>query len=115
MPVHDGSRSDQDEKFPPPGPVCSQRNPKQPEQASQSMVRSLRVQSQQLPTESQVLKDEVLRERQTLTIQPRKCLSDAIIARICRLFTFRKQQSTLDQTSQDPVLCPTIFVPQQEF
>jgi hypothetical protein len=33
----------------------------------------------------------------------------------CRLFTFRKQQSTLDLTSQDPVLCPKIFVPQQEF
>jgi hypothetical protein len=32
-----------------------------------------------------------------------------------RLFTFRKQQSTLDLTSQDPVLCRQIFVPQQEF
>jgi hypothetical protein len=29
-------------------------------QGSQSMVRSLRVQSQQLPTESQVFRDEVL-------------------------------------------------------
>jgi hypothetical protein len=33
----------------------------------------------------------------------------------CGLFTFRKQQSALDLTSQDPVLCPKIFVPQQEF
>jgi hypothetical protein len=32
-----------------------------------------------------------------------------------RLFTFRKQQSTLDLTFQDPVLCRQIFVPQQEF
>jgi hypothetical protein len=60
MPVHDGSRSDQDERFPPPGPDRSQRNPEQLVQGSQSMVRSLRVQSQQLPTESQVFKDEVL-------------------------------------------------------
>ena len=35
--------------------------------------------------------------------------------RQCRLFPFRKQQSTLDLTSQDPVLCSKIFVPQQEF
>jgi hypothetical protein len=32
-----------------------------------------------------------------------------------RLFCHRRQQSTLDLTSQDPVLCPKIFVPQQEF
>ena len=60
MPVHDGSRSDQDERFPPPGPARSQRNPKQLVQGGQSMVRSLRVQSQQLLTESHVFKDEVL-------------------------------------------------------
>src|SRR5215471_2519375 len=34
---------------------------------------------------------------------------------LSRLFTLRKQQSTLDLTSQDPVLCPKIFVPQQQF
>src|ERR1700682_2236829 len=59
MPVHDGSRSDQDERLPPPGPAHSQRNPKQFVQDSQSTARSLRVQSQQLPTESQVFEDEV--------------------------------------------------------
>ena len=60
MPVHDGSRSDQDERFGPPGPARSQRNPEQFVQGSQSTARLLRVQSQQLPTESQVPEDEVL-------------------------------------------------------
>ena len=59
MPVHDGSRSDQDERLSPPGPGHSQRNPEQFVQGSQSTARSLRVQCQQLPTESQVFEDEV--------------------------------------------------------
>src|SRR6267378_5782566 len=59
LPVYDGSRSDQDERLPPPGPAHSQRNPEQFVQGSQSTARSLRVQSQQLPTESQVFEDEV--------------------------------------------------------
>jgi hypothetical protein len=82
MPVHDGSRSDQDERLGAPGPERSQRNPEQFVQGSQSTARLLRVQSQQLPTESQVLEDEVLPERKTLTNQPRKCRSDTIMARI---------------------------------
>ena len=60
MPVHDGSRSDQDERLGPPGPERSQRNPEQLVQGSQSPAGSLRVQSEQLLTESQVLEDEVL-------------------------------------------------------
>src|SRR5215470_13075236 len=60
MPVHDGSRSDQDERFSPPGPERSQRNPEQLVQGSQSTARSLGVQSQQLLMKSQVFKDEVL-------------------------------------------------------
>ena len=60
MPVHDGSRSDQDERLAPPGPASSQRNPEQLVQGSQSMARPLHVQSQQLLTERQVFKDEVL-------------------------------------------------------
>src|SRR5215468_10447127 len=60
MPVHDGSGSNQDERLPPPGPEHSQGNPEQLVQGSQSTARSLRVQSQQLLMESQVLKDEVL-------------------------------------------------------
>jgi hypothetical protein len=36
------------------------------------------VQSQQLPTGSQVFKDEVLARTAALTIQPRKCQSEAI-------------------------------------
>jgi hypothetical protein len=82
MPVHDRSRSDQNERFPPPGPERSQRNPEQLVQVSQSTARSLRVQSQQLLTESQVFEDEVLpRELMALTNQPRKCRSDRIMAR----------------------------------
>jgi hypothetical protein len=60
MPVHNGSRSDPDERLPPPGPAHSQGNPEQFVQGSQSTARSLRVQSQQLPTESRVFEDEVL-------------------------------------------------------
>src|SRR5271155_3165281 len=60
MPVHDGSRSDQDERLGPPGPERSQRNPEQLVQGSQSAARLLRVESQQLPTETQVLEYEVL-------------------------------------------------------
>src|ERR1700720_4493683 len=59
MPVHDRSRSDQDERLPPLGPERSQGNPEQFVQGSQSSARSLRVQSQQLPTERQVFEDEV--------------------------------------------------------
>ena len=58
--IRKSSRSDQDERLGPPGPERSQRNPEHLVQGSQSMARSLRVQSQQLPTESQVFEDEVL-------------------------------------------------------
>ena len=71
-----------DERFSPSGPACPQRNPDQLVQGSQSAVRSLRVQSQQLPTESQVFEDEVLGGRKALTIHPRRYWSDAIIARV---------------------------------
>jgi hypothetical protein len=40
MPVHNGSRSDQDERLSPPGPERSQRNPEQLVQGSQSTARS---------------------------------------------------------------------------
>src|SRR6516164_7294615 len=60
MPVHDGSGSNQDERLPPPRPERSQRNPEQLVQGSQSSARPLCVQSEQLPTESQVFEDEVL-------------------------------------------------------
>src|SRR5215469_7425271 len=60
MPVHDGSGSNQDERLPPPRPEHSQGNPEQLVQGSQSTARSLSMQSQQLPTESQVFEDEVL-------------------------------------------------------
>ena len=60
MPVHDGSRSDQDERLPPLGPESSQRNPEHLVQGSQPTARSLGVQSQQFLIESQVFKDEIL-------------------------------------------------------
>ena len=60
MPVHHGSGSNQDERLPPPGPEHSQGNPEQFVQGSQSAATSLRVQSQQLLMESQILKDELL-------------------------------------------------------
>ena len=60
MAVHDGSGSNQDERLPPPRPERSQRKPEQLVQGSQSSARALRVQSEQLPTESQVFEDEVL-------------------------------------------------------
>src|SRR5271156_3480037 len=59
MLVHDGSRSAQDERLPPPGPAHSQRNPEQLVQGSPSTARLLRAQSQKLPTESQ----EILERR----------------------------------------------------
>src|SRR5215469_7710498 len=60
MPVHDGSGSNQDERLPPPRPERSQRNPEQLVQGTQSSARPLCVQSEQLPTESQVFEDKVL-------------------------------------------------------
>jgi hypothetical protein len=52
--------SDQDERLPPRGPERSHRNPEKLVQDSQSSARTFRVQSQQLPTESQVFEDKVL-------------------------------------------------------
>jgi hypothetical protein len=60
MPVHDGSRSDQDERFLPAGPAGSQRNPEQFVQSRESTARLLCVQSQQLLTKDQIFKHEVL-------------------------------------------------------
>src|SRR6266403_5548404 len=48
VPVHDGSRSDQDERLSPPGPAHSQRNPEQFVKGSQSTSRSLRMQGSSL-------------------------------------------------------------------
>jgi hypothetical protein len=83
MPAHDGSRSDQDERLRPFGPERFQRDPEQLVQGSQSTARSFGVQGQQLLTETQVFEDEILpRERKALTIQPRTCRTDTIMARI---------------------------------
>jgi hypothetical protein len=55
-----GSRSDQDERLPPPRPEGLQRNPEQLAQGSQSTARSLRAHSEQWLTQSQVFEEEVL-------------------------------------------------------
>ena len=60
MPVHDGSRSDQDEGFLPTGPARSQRNPEQLVKDRELMAKSWCMQGQQLLTEGQIFKDEVL-------------------------------------------------------
>jgi len=75
IPVHDGARSDQDERLGPPGPARSQRNPEQLVQGSQSTTRSLGVQSQQLLMKSQVFKDEVLTGTES-TDQPAEEMSE---------------------------------------
>ena len=75
-------RSDQDERLLPPGPESSQRNPEQLVHGIQSTARPLCVQGQQLLTESQVSRTRSSRERKPLTIHPRRCRSDTIIARI---------------------------------
>src|SRR5215470_2426451 len=54
-----GSGSNLDERLPPPRPERSQRDSEQLVQGSPSSARPLRVQSEQLPTESQVFADEV--------------------------------------------------------
>jgi hypothetical protein len=59
MPVHDGSRSNQDERLPPPRPKRFQGDPEQLVQGSQSTARSLGVQREQLLTESEIFKDQV--------------------------------------------------------
>jgi hypothetical protein len=43
------------------------------------MATSLRMQSQQLLTKSEVFKDKVPRERKALTIHPRRCRSDTFM------------------------------------
>jgi len=82
MPVHDGSRSDQDERLGPPTPERSQRNPEQLVLGRQSTARLLRVQSQQLPTRARFSRTRSSRERIALTNQPKKCRSDTIMSRI---------------------------------
>ena len=82
MPVHDGSRSDQDERLGPPRPERSQRNPEQLVLGRQSTARLLRVQSQQLPTRARFSRTRSSRERIALTNQPKKCRSDTIMSRI---------------------------------
>src|SRR5580692_786440 len=82
MPVHDVSRSDQDERLGPPRPERSQRNPEQLVLGRQSTARLLRVQSQQLPTRARFSRTRSSRERIALTNQPKKCRSDTIMSRI---------------------------------
>ena len=59
MPADHGSRCTKNERLFPPGPHLPQHNPEQLMQGGQSTTRTFGVQSQQLPTESQVFEDEV--------------------------------------------------------
>jgi hypothetical protein len=60
MPAHDGSRSNQDERLRPPRPERFQGDPEQLVQRSQSAARSLGVQNEQLLTEGEIFKDQIL-------------------------------------------------------
>jgi len=51
-------------------------------QGSQSSAGSVRVHSEQLPTESQVFEDEALAGAKRADDPPRRCRSDTIMARI---------------------------------
>ncbi len=82
MPVHDGSRSDQDERLPPPGPAHSQRNPEQFVQGSQSTARSLPCRASNCRRRARFSRTRSARQLKELTNQPRKCRSDTIMARI---------------------------------
>src|SRR5437016_6796518 len=84
MPVHDGSRRDQDERLAPPGSASSQRNPEQLVQGSQSMARPLHVQSQQLLTERQVFKDEVLPGPERAEHPPEERSEERRVGKECR-------------------------------
>jgi hypothetical protein len=96
MPVHNGSGSNQDERLPPPGPEHSQGNPEQLVQDSQSTARSLRVQSQQLLVESQVLKDELLMGAESAE-QPAEQMAER-----------HDHAKNLTETSGIPALCQVI-------
>jgi hypothetical protein len=60
MPVHDGSGSNQDERLLHPDQNVFNANQNRLCRAVKSSARPLPVQSEQLPTESQVFEDEVL-------------------------------------------------------
>jgi hypothetical protein len=60
MPADHGSRCNQNERPFPPEPHLPQHNPEELMQSGQSTTRTFGVQSQQLLTESEIFKDEVL-------------------------------------------------------
>jgi len=85
MPVHDGPRSDQDERLSPPGPERSQRNPRTAcAGAVQSTARVVACAEPAIADgQPGFFEDEVLPGNgKALTNQPRKCRSDTIMARI---------------------------------
>jgi hypothetical protein len=82
MPVHDGSRSDQDERLGPPGPERSQRNPEQLCRAVNRRRGCCACRASNCRQRARFSRTRSSRERKTLTNQPRKCRSDTIMARI---------------------------------
>ena len=59
MTADSGSGCDQDERFFPSSPELSQDDPEQLMRTGESTARTLGLESQQLPTQSEVLKNEI--------------------------------------------------------
>ena len=81
MPVHDGSGSNQDEKFLPPRPEGSQRKPGQLVQVNRVRGRCV-CKASSCRRRAKFSRTRSSRERKELTIHPRRCRSDTLMARI---------------------------------
>jgi len=106
MPVHDRSRSDQDERFGPPGPERSQHNHRTA-CAGQSVDGEVVARAEPAIADGEPgFQGRVLRELKALTIHPRRCRSDTIMARILSElseFSFSPSHSFCRCTTLRPV------------
>jgi len=82
MPVHVGSASNHDERFPPPRPERSQRNSKRLVQAVNRVRGRCVCKASSCRRRAKFSRTRSSRERKGLTTHPRRCRSDTIIARI---------------------------------
>src|SRR6516225_10205782 len=82
MPVHVGSASNHDERFPPPSPERSQRNSKRLVQAVNRVRGRCVCKASSCRRRAKFSRTRSSRERKELTIHPRRCRSDTIMARI---------------------------------
>jgi hypothetical protein len=83
-------------------------NPRPTSSSSKSRSVKLVRDEFSVPAENRIRVRRCCQMFQSLASQPVSNLGQ------CCLFAFRKQQPTLDLTSEDPVLCRQILVPQQE-